>query len=125
MTLFNSLGYGINIGMTSGYEILGPQAYGAKNYEKNGRYFNRARIILGICSLSVCPFFFFSESIFLALNMEEKVAELAGNFLSIIAIPFIFKMQSILARSHLRAQRLIWPAAIILPLGVAIHVAGL
>ena len=59
------------------------------------------------------------------MRMDPQVASKAGTFLQIVQVPFWFKMQSILARVHLRAQRLIWPAAIVLPASLLIQIVAI
>ena len=59
MVVFALFGFSLIVGFIYGYEVLGPQAFGAGNYPKMGHYFNRARILLLFLNLLIFPIFYF------------------------------------------------------------------
>ena len=90
-----------------------------------GHYFNRARILLLILSLLLLPIFFFSHYALKAAGIPPNVADKAGTFLRIIYPGLILKAQAMLARNHMKAQRVMWPALIIQLIVIALHIAAL
>lgn len=54
-------------GLSSGFYTLASQAYGAKNYQEVGAFFNKARLVVFLLSLAYLPLFYFAEVIMEAM----------------------------------------------------------
>jgi multidrug resistance protein, MATE family len=73
----------IIIGMTGAVETLGSQDNGAGEYRQVGLTLQRSIFVCGCISISSCIFWWYSESIFLALGMDPEVSKVARTFIRI------------------------------------------
>ena len=53
------------------------------------------------------------------------MANKASSFLLVISPGLAFKVQAMLARSHMKAQRVMWPSLVVQLIVVSFHVGGL
>ena len=125
MIVLMLFGFALIVGFIYGYEVLGPQAYGAENYSRMGHYFNRARILLFILNVVTFPIFYFAGNVLYSVGINKAISDFAGNFLRLTYPGFLFKSQALLARVHMKAQRIMWPALIIQLCLLVIHISGL
>ena len=91
----------IMTGITGALDTLSSNAYGAKNYKLMGIYFDRCRYI-GITFWSIMAFFhfFFARSILGYLKVDERVIELALEYISISIFSLLIDFSFIINQKH-------------------------
>jgi len=105
----NCLLLSIVIGIISGYETLGSNAFGAKNYQLMGLYFHRAQIISYLLTFLLLIFhFFYAVKIISLFGINEKVLVYVEEYIKILMLIVLFDVQfsinfrhfSIIEKSH-------------------------
>lgn len=105
----NCLALSIVVGLISGYETYGSNAYGAKNYRLMGLYYHRAQIIAYILTTILLTFhFFFAVKILSFFGIDDKVLAYVDEYIKIMMFLIIFDVQfslnyrylNIIGKSH-------------------------
>jgi MATE family multidrug resistance protein len=98
----NCLFLSIVIGIISGYETLGSNAFGAKNYKLMGLYFHRAQIISYILTFLLLIFhFFYAVKIISLFGIDEKVLAYVEEYIKILMLFVLFDVQFSINFRHL------------------------
>ena len=85
----NMLCNSILVGLNGAQETLVSQAYGMKELQLCGRYFNRGLLLLFVFYVPLVVFLFFAEKILVAVGQDPATAEVAGHLVQRF-IPAIF-----------------------------------
>lgn len=80
-TWANAFGIVILISLNGGFVTLAAQAFGAGKHRLLGIFYQKCLVIYAILVIPLGIFLFFSDSLMIALGIEEEVARLAGKFL--------------------------------------------
>ena len=81
--------------------------------------------MLLLLSLLISLIFFLSHYILPLTGIPEQVATKASSFLVITSPGLAFKVQAILARNHMKAQRVMWPTLVTQLIVLGFHVGAL
>ena len=74
LSFVNMTGVFIGVGLVTGIETLGSQAYGARNFRMVGIVLQRGFWILGVALVLVWAFWLNTDSLLLLMAQEEEVA---------------------------------------------------
>lgn len=113
-------------GLASALDTLGSLSFGGMKFQKTGRYFNQARIIVFLaCILVVMPLYMIMGIILKAVGVEEELADLTGIYLRILFPGILLHIQAILVRKFFRIQRIGWVHFAVIGFTLPFHMAGL
>ena len=71
ITSTNVLCQSILIGLSYGFQTLGAQAFGARNYKLYGRYCHQAFLIILSTGICLFPLFFFLGTLLAQLGIDQ------------------------------------------------------
>ncbi len=98
----NCLYYSIIVGLLSGYETLGSNAFGAKNYYLMGVYLHRAQLIAYLLALIFLIIHFFSSVYIISLfGIDSKVLRYVEEYIKIMMLFVLPDVQFSLNFRHL------------------------
>ena len=95
-------------GLSQGFNTLGSQAYGARNYKLYSSYCHRAFFIILVAWVLLLPFFLFIGPFLVSIGVSADIADLVGIYAKLVYPGTLFFAESLLIRRFYLTQRLIF-----------------
>jgi len=104
----NVTGFSVLVGLSSGVETLGAQAFGAHNFPMCGTILQRAIVISTIACIPICVLWWFLPQFLVLVGVNEDIAGLAGIYARWVSLglwPFgVFQM----VQKYMQTQGQMW-----------------
>mmetsp|Transcript_41709 Transcript_41709/g.43697 ORF Transcript_41709/g.43697 Transcript_41709/m.43697 type:complete len:582 (+) Transcript_41709:3-1748(+) len=112
----------IVIGILAGFEILGGNAWGSKNYRLLGVYYHRAFIVgLVLCVIIVTIHYFTAVTVLSLFNLTERTLDFVSQYIKIIIFIAFFDMQFSLNHRYINIIGKSYMNLVILLVALALH----
>ncbi|RKP36692.1 mate-domain-containing protein [Dimargaris cristalligena] len=115
-TMFASVtGWAFGIGLITALDTLCSQSFtGARDIHAVGTYLQRGIVAITICHVPIVIFWWYSESMLLALNQDPEIAHLAGLYLRYLIIGCLPNLLFECVKRYLQAQEIMHASTIVL-----------